>query len=491
MARSGGLESERKPLGGCALLRFFGTEYENAPSCDAHLPSFRGSFDFWTDLVGYPKHPGIARVSDRFGTGLGRGFGPGPALSIRRNERVAFKALEGVRVLEYCSTNSGPFCTKLMADLGAEVIHLEPPRTGDDARRSPPFPQDLPHPEKSGLFLFLNTNKLGITLDPQLPRGKKIFEELVRGVDVLVEDWPSKHMERIGLAYDDLRQLNRGRIMASLTPFGRSGPYRDYRAHPLNISHVSGQGYLLPLPSPHLERAPTMVGGSCTDFDSGQTAAVAILSALYSRGITGKGQFVEVSKQEALLSYQKVEAVIFPNTGETSTRKGPRTERLITMMFPCKDGHVISVTPLAHQWDALMELVGSSDWSTPGLSTDAGRRTDNPEALLELIGNWMKKDTKEEIWRKAQALSCPITPVNSAEDVVKSEQMNARGFFEEVEHPEAGRLKIPAKPYHFSKTPCVLERAAPLLGEHNEMVYCERLGYDAEELRELEKAGVI
>jgi crotonobetainyl-CoA:carnitine CoA-transferase CaiB-like acyl-CoA transferase len=404
---------------------------------------------------------------------------------------MAFKALEGVRVLEYCSTNSGPYCTKLMADLGAEVIHLEPPRTGDDARRSPPFPQDVPHPEKSGVFLFLNANKLGITLDPQLPQGKKIFEQLVRNVDVLVEDRPPKQMRRMGLDYEDLRQLNPGLIMASITPFGRSGPYEDYTAHALNISHVSGQGYLLPLSSPHFERAPTMVGGSCTDFDSGQTAAVAILSALYSRGITGKGQFVEVSKQEAVLSYQKVEVVIFANTGETLTRKGPKTEHLITMMFPCKNGHVISVTPLDHQWEALMKLVGSDDWSAPGLSTDATRRTENPEALLELIGNWMKERTKEEIWREAQALSCPVTPINSAEDVAESEQMNARGFFEEVEHPEAGRMKMPARPYHFSKTPCVLERAAPLLGEHNEMVYCERLGYDTDELRELEKAGVI
>jgi crotonobetainyl-CoA:carnitine CoA-transferase CaiB-like acyl-CoA transferase len=186
-----------------------------------------------------------------------------------------------------------------------------------------------------------------------------------------------------------------------------------------------------------------------------------------------------------------VEAVIFANTGETSFRRGPEMEHLITMMFPCKDGHVIAVTPLDHQWEALMKLVGGTDWSTPGVSTDATHRNENPEALLELIGNWMKKRTKEEIWREAQALSCPITPISSAEDVVESEQMNARGFFEEVEHPEAGRLKIPARPYHFSKTPCVLERAAPLLGEHNETVYCERLGYDAEELTELEKAGVI
>jgi crotonobetainyl-CoA:carnitine CoA-transferase CaiB-like acyl-CoA transferase len=401
------------------------------------------------------------------------------------------KALEGVRVLEYCATNSGPYCTRLMADLGAEVIHLEAPGTGDQARRSPPFPQDVPHPEKSGLFLFLNANKLGITLDPRLPRGKEIFEQLIGDVDVLVEDWSPGHMEHLGLGYDDLKRLNPGLVMASITPFGSSGPYEGYRAHALNISHVSGQGYLLPLPSPHLERAPIMVGGRCADYDSGQTAAVAILSALYSRGITGKGQLVEVSKQEAVLSYQKAEVVIFPNSGQTSTRAGPKTERLITMLFPCKDGHVVSVTPLDHQWEALMKLVGGADWSARGLATDAANRTENPEALLELIGNWMRNHTKQEIWKKAQALSCPITPISSAEDVMKSEQMNARGFFEEVEHPEAGRLKMPARPYHFSRTPCALERAAPLLGEHNETVYCERLGYDTEELRQLEEAGVV
>ena len=161
------------------------------------------------------------------------------------------------------------------------------------------------------------------------------------------------------------------------------------------------------------------------------------------------------------------------------------------MMLPCKDGYIVSVTPQAHQWDALMKLVESADWSTPGVSTDAAHRTDNREVLIELIGNWMKKHTKEEIWRKAQALSCPITPINSAEDVVKSEQMNARGFFAEIEHPEAGRMKIPTRPYRFSKTPCALERAAPLLGEHNQAVYCGRLGYDGEELTELQRAGVI
>ena len=404
---------------------------------------------------------------------------------------MSFKALEGVKVLEYCGTSSGAYCTKLMADLGAEVIHVEPPKTGDDARRSPPFPRDIPHPEKSGLFLFLNTNKLGITLDPQLPQGKKIFERLARDADVLVEDRPPGQMEAMGLGYRDLREQNPGLIVASITPFGTSGPLKDYRAYPLNIAHVSGQGNGLPLPSPHLERAPTMIGGNCTEYDPGQTAALAILSALYSRGITGRGQFVEVSQQEAVLSMQRVEAVLVANGGEVSTREGPRTERLITMMFRCKDGHVVMVTPLDHQWESLMKLVGNTDWFEKRSSAESGVRAEDPDAMIELLANWMKNYTREEICSRAQALSCPIAPINSSEDVVNSEQMNARGIFVEMEHPEAGRMKIPSAPYQLSKTPWALERAAPLLGQHNQKIYCERLGYDGEDLRELENAGVI
>lgn len=394
-------------------------------------------------------------------------------------------------MLDYCGTHSGPYCTKLMADLGAEVIHVEPPKTGDDARRSPPFPGDVSHPEKSGLFLFLNTNKLGITLDPRLPQGKEIFEKLAREVDVLVEDWPPGHMEELGLGYDDLRERNPGLVMASITPFGRSGPYRDYSAYPLNIAHVSGQANVLPMPSPDLERAPTMIGGNCTEYDPGQTAAVAILAALYSRAITGKGQLVEVSMQEAVLSMQRVEAVIPANGGDPSTRKGPETERLITVMFSCKDGHVVMVTPLQHQWEALMKLIGNTAWFEKKSSAKPPVRTEDPEAMIELIGSWMKKHTREEICSRAQALSCPIAPISSSEDVVHSEQMKTREIFVDMEHPEAGGLRIPSAPYHFSETPWMLERAAPLLGEHNRTIYCERLGFGSEELRELEDAGVI
>lgn len=403
---------------------------------------------------------------------------------------MGFKALGGVRVLEYCHGISGPHCTKLMADLGAEVVHIEVPGRGDDTRRLPPFPGDAPHEEKSGLFLFLNTNKLGITLNPRLPAGNEIFRRLTSTVDVLVEDWAPGHLEEMGLGYEDLRRLNPGLVMASITPFGRSGPYKGYKAYALNISHGSGQGYMLPLLSPHLERPPVKIGGSCTDYDSGQTTAVAILAALYSRAITGKGQFIEVSQQEAVLSLQRIENVVFANSGEVLSRKGPEGERTITQMFECKDGHVVSVTPLEHQKKALAKLPEADGPAQPA-GEDSTGSSQNSEVLRERLAAWMRQHTTEEVCTRGQSLGVPISPISSPKDVATSKQMNCRGFFAEVEHPVAGKLKMPARPCHFSRTPFELERAAPLLGEHNEIIYCERLGYDKQELQALQETGVI
>ena len=396
---------------------------------------------------------------------------------------MAGKALEGIRVLEYCRTISGPYCSKLMADLGAEVIHIESPRTGDETRRLPPFVGEVPDTEKSALFLFLNTNKLGITLDPRLPSGTQIFRRLAAGADVLVEDWPAGHMEELGCGYSDLRPLNTGLIMASITPFGRSGPYKAYKAYGLNISHASGQGYMLPLHLRDLERAPVKVGGNCTDYDSGQTTGIAILAALYWKGITGKGQFIEVSQQEAVLGLQRIENVVFANSGEVLTRKGPRGDQDIEQMFRTQDGYVIAVTPLAHQQQALAKLVGAQVDSTTGAL--------DRETLRDRLVTWLRERTSADACARAQALSIPMSPISSPEDVARSEQMKSRDFFADVEHPIAGTVKLPARFCQFSRTPVALDHAAPLLGQHNEVIYRDRLGLAPDELRALQDAGVI
>jgi crotonobetainyl-CoA:carnitine CoA-transferase CaiB-like acyl-CoA transferase len=385
---------------------------------------------------------------------------------------------------------SGPFCTKIMADLGAEVIKIESPEGGDPARRMPPFPGDKPHPEKSGLFLYLNTNKQGITLDAETPEGKQIFLKLVKTVDILVEDSPPGHMDQMGLGYKDLSAINKGLIVVSITPFGLTGPYRHYKGRALNISHVSGQAYLLPFLSPHSERPPVKAGGHTSDYDPGLVAVVAVLAALYWKGISGRGQHIDMSKQQALISMQRVESVTYANDRIVMTRTGNKM-RMPGGILPCKDGHIVVITPEDHQWNALMTLIGNPEWSREPWCRDLEARARHADAINKLLIEWTTRHTKEEIFRKGQALSCPVSPCQSAEDLVNSEQLKTRGFFAHVDHPILGPLKIPTAASRFSESPWRFERPAPLLGGSNEDIYCKRLGYTKEELEKLKSGGII
>ncbi len=399
------------------------------------------------------------------------------------------RALEGVAVLEYGSMVSGPYCTKIMADLGADVIKIEPPQ-GDPARQMPPFPGDAPHPEKSGLFFYLNCNKQGITLDPATPEGREIFLKLIRTADILVEDQPPGLMDKMGLGYDDLKAVNPGIIVASITPFGLTGPYRDFKGRALNLSHASGQAFLLPLVSPHSDRPPVKPGGNASDYDPGLAAVVAVLAALYWKGMSGQGQHIDMSKQEALISMQRVESVTYASDRTVMTRTGNKT-RLPGGVLPCKDGHIVVITPEEHQWKALMTLMGNPAWSREDGCRDRNARIQNAKAINERLIEWTRRHTQEEIFRKGQAMSCPVSPTHSAKDLLHSKQLETRGFFAEVSHPALGTLKMPTSASRFSESPWRLDRPAPLLGEYNERVYCEKLGYARDELKRLKREGVI
>jgi crotonobetainyl-CoA:carnitine CoA-transferase CaiB-like acyl-CoA transferase len=178
-------------------------------------------------------------------------------------------ALDSVRVIELCNMVAGPYCTKLLADLGAEVIKVENPGIGDEARGRGPFLNDIPHQERSGLFFYLNTNKLGITLSLERDEGKNVFKRLLNETDILVEDWPPGTMDSIGLGYEDLIGLNPGLVMTSITPFGQSGPYKDYKAYPLNSFHSCGEGYVTPGHNPFPDRPPLKHGKYVGEYEVG------------------------------------------------------------------------------------------------------------------------------------------------------------------------------------------------------------------------------
>jgi CoA:oxalate CoA-transferase len=400
-------------------------------------------------------------------------------------------ALEGMKIVEYCNMVSGPYCSKLLADMGAEVLKVEPPLTGDDSRRRGPFPGDVPHQEKSGLFLYLNSNKKGLTLDTKKNEGREIFRKLIEKTDVLIEDRPVGEMEELKLDYETLKAVNPGLIMISITPYGRSGSYKDYKAFQLNTVHASGQGYMLPIPAEDMDRPPVKVGGSSSGFDVGLVAVVAVTAAYYWKILTGRGQFIEMSKQEALMSMQRVESVTYANDQVVLTRGGDKVRRMPGGIMPCKDGYIVAVTPEEHQWKSLVQLIGDPQWAKEDWCQGPLARAENAERINKRIIAWTMDHTKEEIFRRGQALSCPIAPVNTAEDIYHSEQFKARNFFVDMEHPAVGKIPFPSSSFRFSKTPWKLKQAAPLLGEHNEETYGCLLGVSQEELANLKNKGVI
>jgi CoA:oxalate CoA-transferase len=401
------------------------------------------------------------------------------------------RALEGMKIVEYCNMVSGPYCSKLLADMGADVLKVEPPLTGDDSRKRGPFPGDVPHQEKSGLFLYLNSNKMGLTLDLKKPEGKEIFKKLIEKTDVLILDRPPGEMEELELDYETLRAVNPGLIMISITPYGRSGPFKDYKAFQLNTVHASGQGYMLPIPAEDMDRPPVKVGGNSSGFDVGLVAVVAVTAAYYWKILTGKGQFIEMSKQEALMSMQRVESVTFANDQVVLTRGGDKVRRMPGGIMPCKDGYIVVVTPEEHQWNSLVKLIGDPQWAKEDWCRGPISRSENAEIINERIIEWTMNHSKEEIFRRGQALSCPIAPVNTAADIYHSEQFKARNFFVEMKHPKVGKIPFPSSSFRFSKTPWKLLRAAPLLGEHNEEIYGRHLGISKEELANLKNKGII
>jgi len=394
--------------------------------------------------------------------------------------------LAGVKVLEYAQFVAGPYCTKLLADLGAEVIKIEPPPMGDAARKREPFLKDVPHPERSGFFFYLNTNKLGVTLNPDTLNGRKIFLELVKEADVLVEDNPPQRMKELGLDYESIN--NPRLIMTSITPFGQDGPYRDYKAYHLNTYHGSGIAKILSSILPEETPKPTKGAGFLGDYDCGLNAATAIMGALYSRLFTGTGQHIDISKQESLIALERVEIGMFGNNEREST---VFMQYMVGGLQRCKDGYVLITLGGEHHWEGLVKLMGNPDWAQDERFQEEMSKYQYAQEINEHIAEWMINQTKEEVYHRSQAMNCPIGMVTTVEDLVASEQLKARGFFVEVKHPEMGKVKCPTTSYRFSKTPWRLARPTPLLGEHNEEIFGKRLGYTREELSRMRGAGVI
>jgi len=397
------------------------------------------------------------------------------------------RPLEGIRVVEAAGMVAGPYCGKLLADLGAEVVKVEPPG-GDPARRRGPFLEEAAEPHNSALFLYLNAGKLGVTLDLRRPESRPLFRRLIEEADVLIEDVPPGEKAALGLDPEEIRKLAPRLIHISVTPFGSSGPYRDFKTHHINRYMAGGDGYMIFVRREYLDRPPLQGPGYLADYEAGVGAAIAVLGALLYRDLSGEGQFIDQSEQEWCLALNAIYLGKYPNEDFLMDRA--RMEYALGGIMECRDGYVMLMLLEDHHWWRLVKLMGDPPWAFEERLNTHYKRTQHREEVNARVQEWFRRHSKEELYHMAQAQGIPLAPIYTPAEVLASPQLQSRGFFISQDHPRAGRLTLPSAPYRFSRCEYMPPGPAPQPGEHNHEVY-RRLGYTDEALAELRRSGVI
>jgi crotonobetainyl-CoA:carnitine CoA-transferase CaiB-like acyl-CoA transferase len=382
---------------------------------------------------------------------------------------TASGALAGLRVVEYGGMVLAAYAARLMADLGAEVIKVEPP-DGDPSRCRGPFPKGRDaDPEASGLFLYLNANKKGVTLDLRNPRGQRSMRELLDTADVFIHNTPLADAHVLGVDYESIAGVNPKLVCTWVTPFGLSGPHAGWAAENITIVSAGGWASVTPGNSPLAEEPPLLAFGRQGEFQAATHAAVATMGALFARKRTGEGQLVEVSAQECIAAALELALVTYTYTGKIASRLGIRTSAPMEIM-ECKDGLIFVMTADPHQWDAFVHMMGDPEWASWEIFDDRFKRGANRDALRPLIEDWIMQHTVQEVFDMAGDARLPFAPVSNIADLVASPHLRARGFFVKMRHPAAGEFEMPGAPYILPDTPWELRTPAPLLGQHNDEV---------------------
>lgn len=399
-------------------------------------------------------------------------------------------ALSDLKIIEVGEMVSAPYCSKLFADLGADVIKVERPTVGDRARTRGPFPKDDPHPEKSGLFLYLNTNKRGITLDLAQAEGMELLERLAADADVLIHNVMPSDMDRVGLTYDRMKSANPNLIMTSITPFGLSGPNRNWRAEDLTVWCAGGVCVLNGGGQEHADLPPLKTFGQQSGYQAGVHAAVPTLAAAFARLGGEAGQHIEVSGQEAIIAQLEMTFEYWPYMKMIATRLGQKPIQPVETM-QCKDGYIYLCCIEEHQWRGFVEIMGSPEWAGEEIFKDRLTRAQNWDVLKVFLEEWVSQQTVLDLYRKAQAKRVPFAPVSTMGDLLSNEHLKSRGFFVEITHPVAGTHKYPGAPLKYHRTPWQLRTPAPTLGQHNAEVFGAKLNLSQSRIDELKRRGVI
>lgn len=407
-------------------------------------------------------------------------------------------ALGGVTVVELSRAVEGAYCARLLADAGAEVVKIESPHTLDASRRLGPFPGDDLEPEHSGLHAYLNANKLGMTLDVIAGAGESILAGLLAKCDVLVTDLPLPELERFRLTYEARREATPKLIACAVTPFGMTGPNRDYRGDDIVALSMGGLTAATPgFPDFVVSReaeGPLRPETHAAGFIAGAAAAVAVLEALFARLMDGVGRQVDVSVQEAVASTMIRDIASYSYAGIVSGRRTEAeqsgTAYAPNIYLPCQDGMIVLITPSEDAWRKLVELMGHPEWAGKPEFQDSAARARNIDELVPHLTRWTKTLTGAEITRITQANGLPCAHVHSIAEMAGSAHVRERDALVELDLGGRG-ARMPGPPFRIEGLFGARRRAAPRKGEHNRQILCDWLGYSAAEVQRLRAAGAI
>ena len=396
-------------------------------------------------------------------------------------------ALDGIKILDLTHHIAGPYCTKLLADFGAQVTKVERPGSGDPARSMGPFAGDDLHPDKGLPFLYLNTNKRSITLDLKSATGQKILRQLADESDVIVENFRPRTLPTLGLRYETLSETNPSLVMVSISNFGQTGPYRDFEATDLVEYALSGIQYIFG----DNGREPLKHGYNQAQFKAGTDAASAALIALYYRAMTGIGQWVDISIQECIATGLRDTTSAFAYTGAVKWRRPSEAGELPRSPVAAKDGYIVPIAFGGVDWDATVDFLESEELAHQRFATAEGRM-ENAADLDRILRDAFALCGKEDLFYRANRRRGLIYGiVQDSAELHENPQYRHREYFTEVDHPVAGKADYPGAPFSMSGTPWSVKVPAPTIGQHNVEVYVDQLGMSKEELGRLVAAGVV
>ncbi len=397
-------------------------------------------------------------------------------------------ALEGLTVLDFTSHIAGPYCTKLLAEMGARVIKIESPR-GDSSRGLPPFKDDQAGPDRSATFQYLNTNKESVVLDLKQPSTADIVRRLTGSADLVVTSSSPRQEADLGIDYATLSGYKDIPVL-SITNFGHDGPYRDYKLSDTVLYAMGAEMYSHGL----LDREPLKLGGTAALLQGGSMASVAAMGALTAYELQGLGQFVEVplfTVQISNIDRRSAAILGYRFSGRIQERSPGASAGIAGGIYPVADGYVELTASAGNYWRRFVDMIDDDalrdpKWENPMTAM-------NPAAKEEADGivyPWMLTHTRAEAWAAARKAHAMMAPLNDGLDIWQDRNFHARGMWAEAQHPELGTLPMLGRPYIFEESPWRLRSAAPMLGQHTAAVLGE-LGYSADQLAALRQTGAI